>query len=208
MRIGVWRILFAVAGVAIIALGSRHPGGTMAEMLAHPDWIPSHVGMLVAFVSLLAGLLVYGRAIALPDRTRRWLRFAAFGTAVQAIEMAVHTAAVVDLDELLAGRATPVLTTHLALSAVAYPVFGVTIAGWILAGARDRVLGSVWIAWLGVVGALGWGAATPLVVVFDVDGAGILFPMVILLALWLILAAAWPAGGPRYWMATQPHGKR
>ena len=66
MRIGVWRILFAVAGVAIIALGSRHPGGTMAEMLAHPDWIPSHVGMLVAFVSLLAGLLVYGRAIALP----------------------------------------------------------------------------------------------------------------------------------------------
>ena len=208
MRFGVWRILFALAGVAIIALGSRHPGGTMAEMLAHPDWIPSHLGMLVAFVSLFAGLLLYRRAVVLPDRTGRWVRLAVFGTAVQAIEMAVHTAAVVDLDELLAGQATPVLTTHLALSAVAYPVFGVTIAGWILAGAGDRVVGSIWIAWLGVVGALAWGAATPLVVVLDVDEAGILFPMVLLLALWLILAAAWPAGASRRAAAPEPHGNR
>lgn len=188
-----WRILFAMAGIAIIALGSRHPGGTMAEMLAHPDWVLSHVGMLVAFVCLLAGLLLYRRSVPLPDRTRGWVRLAVFGTALQAIEMAVHTAAVVDLDELIAGQATPVLTTHLALSVVAYPVFGVTIAGWILVGARDRVLGSRWIAWLGILGALGWGAATPLVVVLDVEWAGILFPMVILLAAWLVLAAAWPS---------------
>jgi hypothetical protein len=86
---------------------------------------------------------------------------------------------------------------------VAYPVFGVTIAGWILAGARDRVLGSRWIAWLGILGALGWGAATPLAVVLEVAWAGILFPMVILLAAWLVLAAAWPSAVSRRGVAPE-----
>ncbi len=118
--------------------------------------------------------------------------FAIWGTAFQILEMVVHTAAAVDHGRLVAGEPTPVLTTHLALSLVAYPAFGITVIGWILATARDRLAGSRWIAWLGVLGAVAHGAAPPLVVGLDVPGARVLFPMVMLFALWCVLAAFWP----------------
>jgi hypothetical protein len=172
--------------------GPRHPGGTMAEMLAHPDWVPSHLLTLAGFVSLLVGLILYQRSVVLPDRTRRWVGFAVIGTALQAVEMALHTAASIDQQNLVAGRATPVLTTHLWLAVVLYPIFGVTLVGLIIAGVRDRVLGSVWIAWMGIVGALGHASAAPLVVLLQAEWARNLFPLLALFALWTLLAGLWP----------------
>jgi hypothetical protein len=191
-QFGLWRPFFLLGGILIILGGPRHPDGTMAEMLADPDWVPSHALMFAGFAALLVGLFFYRRSASFPDRTRRWVRWALFGTALQALEMAIHTAASVDLANLVAGRPTPVLTTHLALSVVAYPVFGLTSIGLIIAGARDRALGSLWIAWIGVVGALAWGLSAPLVILTDVGWAGILFPGIAVFALWLVLAAAWP----------------
>lgn len=191
-RFGLWRVFFALSALFILAGGPQHPGGTMAEMLAHPKWVPSHTLLLAGFLALLAGLILYQRGVALPDRTRRWVRLAMIGTALQALEMVFHTAAVVDHANLVAGRGTPVLTTHLWMAIVLYPIFGLTVAGLIVATARDRTLGSPWIAWLGIVGALAHGAAAPLVVQFEVQWARILFPMVMLLALWMLLAAFWP----------------
>lgn len=161
-------------------------------MLGHPEWAPSHALLLAGFVLLPVGILLYSRAIPLPERTRRWTRLALIGALLQAVEMAFHLAAYVDHANLLAGRATPVLTTHLSLTVVCYPIFGLTIAGWIVAGMRDRALGSPWIAWIGILGALAHGAAGPLVVAFGIGQAAALFPMVILLAIWLVLAALWP----------------
>jgi hypothetical protein len=108
------------------------------------------------------------------------------------IEMVLHTAAVVDHANLVAGRATPVLTTHLSLAAVAYPVFGVVFIGFVVATGRDRTTGSPWIAWIGVLGAVAWGLSAPLVIVFRIEQAGVLFPMLMLVAFWLVLAAVWP----------------
>ena len=56
--------------------------------------------------------------------------------------MALHTAAALDHANLMAGRATPILSTHLTLAIVAYPVFAATIIGFIgrqRPRARDRV---------------------------------------------------------------------
>ena len=192
-RPGLWRLFFVLSALLLVAGGPRHPGGTMAEMLAHPDWVPSHALTLAGFVALLVGLLLYQRTGSLPERTRTWVRLAVLGTALQVIETALHTAASIDQANLVAGRATPVLSTHLWLSVVLYPIFGLTLVGLIVAGVRDRVLGSAWIAWLGIVGLVAHAVAAPLVVVFDLVWARDLFPLLVLFALWTLLVGLWPS---------------
>lgn len=189
---GLWRLFFILSAVFIMAGGPQHPGGTMAEMLADRKWIPAHSLLLAGIVTLAAGLLLYSRTALLPSRTRRWLRLAIIGTILQAIEMAFHTAAMVDHDHLVSGAATPVLTTHLWLSIICYPIFGLTFGGFLIAGMRDRVLGSLWIGWLGLAGLVANGLAPPLVVLLNIEEARILFPLLFLFALWLILAGLWP----------------
>jgi len=169
-----------------------HPGGTMAEMLADPRWLPGHLLVFGGLVAMLVGLRAYGRTPA-AESMRRVLRFAKMATAVQAIEMFLHAMAFVDLQRLQAGRVTPVLTTHLSLAVIAYPLFAAAVIALIVAGARRRVLGSPWIAWIGILGVAAHGAAAPLTVVFDVSWAPLLFPGLAVLAVWLVLAAAWPS---------------
>lgn len=187
-----WRVALFLAGAFILIGGPQHPGGTMEQMLADPRWVPGHAAITVGFAAFLAALVLHRRSVPLTRRAARWTTFAIWGTAFQILEMVVHTAAAVDHGRLVAGEPTPVLMTHLALSLVAYPAFGITVIGWILATARDRLAGSRWIAWLGVLGAVAHGAAPPLVVGLDVPGARVLFPMVMLFALWCVLAAFWP----------------
>jgi hypothetical protein len=188
-----WRPFLALCGIFILIGGPRHPGGTMAEMLAHPDWVPSHGFQLVGYVSLVIAILLYGRAGALPRRTRRWSGIALAGAVLQVVETAFHTAAVLDAENLVAGAATPVLTIHLRLTPVIYPLFAITTTGLIVAGARDRALGSWWIAWLGIAGVVAQGAAGLFVAGFGLDQLRILFPGIALFALWTVLAALWPA---------------
>lgn len=188
-----WRVCFLVGGVLILMGGPRHPRGTtMAEMLGHPDWVLSHTLITLGFVAIGIGLALYRRAVPLPERSGRWARIALYGTILQTVEMVLHTAAVVDHANLLAGRSTPVLSTHTAMAVVAYPIFGATFIGFIVAAARDRVLASPWVAWIGIAGAVAHGAAAPLVIVFRVPQAALLFPLLMLLAIWLVLAAVWP----------------
>jgi hypothetical protein len=192
-----WRVFFLLATLLLAVGGPQHPRGTMAEMLGDPAWPRAHALMLGGFITLLLGLIAFRRNLRLPWRSQMWLRFAIAGTFLQVVEMAFHAAAAVDHAHLVAGAPTPILTTHLWLTAVAYPVFGLTIVGLIIAGARDRVLGSTWIAWIGGVGAVAHGVAPPLIIVGKIPGAAILFLFLMLLAPWLALAAVWPRGMPR-----------
>ena len=74
--------------------------------------------------------------------------------------------------------------------------------GLIVVAARDGVLGSPWISWLGVVGLVGNGIA-PALVLSDVANARLLFRLLMLFAMWLVLSGMWgirrtaesPAGG-------------
>lgn len=192
LRHGLWRGCFLLAAALILAGGPQHPGGSMAEMLTDPKWVISHLLILGGFLALLAGLALYGRGSVLPERTRRWRRIAIAGTGLQAVEMVFHTAAYVDHGHLVAGERTPVLTIHLVLAFVLYPLFGIALAGFIVATARERTLASPWIAWLGLAGVVAHGAAPPLVLGAGWEWARIFFPMVMLFALWLVLAAVWP----------------
>jgi hypothetical protein len=152
--------------------------------------------MLAGFVSLWLGLIALGREAALADPVRRALRWASIGAAVQVVEMVLHTLAAADHANLMAGRATPILTTHLALAVVAYPLFAIAMIAFIIVTTRERAIGSPAIAWLGVVGAIGHGIAAPLTVLTALPWARHLFPLLILFALWMILAALWPRRAP------------
>ncbi|MFN2447152.1 MAG: hypothetical protein ABR606_16420 [Vicinamibacterales bacterium] len=169
-----------------------HPSGSMAQMLAAPQWLLGHSLVDAGFAALLVGLELLRRQPSLPAATRRWVVPALVATLLQTIEMAVHAAAYIDLDPLLAGSATPVLSTHLALSVAVYPIFGAVLAAFIAACSRERVLGSPKIGWIGIVGAIGHGLSAPLVVGFDLGWAGILFPFIVFLGLWILLAGASP----------------
>lgn len=188
-----WRVLFLAGGALILAGGPRHPQGTMAQMLAHPDWFIAHALMTAGFAAMLAGLVMLSRQPAQSDRMRRWTRYAAIATALQTFESVMHTASMVDGANLAAGASTPVLTTHLFLAVTLYPVFAAGMIGFIIAGMRERAVGSVWIGWLGILGLTAHGLSAPLVVGLGIGQAGILFPMLMGLALWLVLAAVWPA---------------
>lgn len=160
-------------------------------MLADPKWLPSHVLLTLGFVLMWAGVVLWGRTPSDAPRVRAWLRTAIVVIGVQAIDYALHTAAMVDHHRLVAGLATPALTTHLWVTVVVYPVFAVTIIGFLIAAGRDRVLGSWWIAWLGIIGAAAHGIAGPLAVIWGIQAG--LFGLIVLLAFWMILAACWPA---------------
>lgn len=191
-RSGSWRILFVIAALFFLTGGPKHPRGTMADMLAHSDWLLAHLLMLAGWLTLLAALVLFGRTSALPERSRKWLRLALVGVGLQALEMAIHAAANMDHGNLVAGRSTPILTTHLWMAAVCYPIFGITAIGFIVATVRDGALGSPWIAWIGILGALAEGLAAPAVILTEIPWTRILFPLFLLFAIWLILAALWP----------------
>src|SRR5690606_8639358 len=111
-----WRPLLALGGILIVIGGPMHPGGTMAEMLADPAWIPSHSWVLAGFVALTLAILGYWRAVAESPTMRRWAGLAFAGTLLQTIEMFFHLIAYLDLNHLVAGEPTPILTTHLNLA--------------------------------------------------------------------------------------------
>jgi hypothetical protein len=190
-----WRLPVLLAGILIVLGGPRHPRGSMAQMLADPAWVPAHVLVLAGFAALLAGLLLFRRAGPLPDRTARWLRYATFAAALQTVEMVVHTLAFVDHANVVAGRTAPVLFTHLGLAVAVYPLFALASIGLIVAAARDRTLGSWWVAWLGIAGVAAHGIAAPAAVLGADPRFRVLFAGVALFALWLVLAALWPARG-------------
>jgi hypothetical protein len=52
-RFGWWRPCLLLAAGFILGGGPLHPGGTMAEMLAHLDWVLSHL-LIFPMVMLLA----------------------------------------------------------------------------------------------------------------------------------------------------------
>ena len=193
----VWRALFVVAGVLMLAGGPRHPGGSMLEMLQHHDWFMAHALVTLGYGAMLAGLVAFSRTAANAPAMKRWTRLAIVGTALQTVEMAVHTAAMVDAAHLAAGHPTPVLTTHLTMAMVFYPLFGVASAAFFVQGMRERAIGSPWIVAIGVIGTVANGIAPILVGLLGWTEARILFAFMVGIAIWLILAAMWPTSALR-----------
>ena len=191
-----WRSLFVLFGLLYVAGGVQHPPGSMAEMLANPIWVRGHATTLCGLMLLTAGLVLFRRARPGPS-VNRWLLPVIATAALETLEMAVHMMAYVDAEAMAAGHSTPVLTTHLWLATLVYPCFAFALVGLIWAGQRERSLGSPWIGWIGMVGAVAHGVVMVMVMVhpLKIGPTGLLFPVAVLsLALWFILAGVWPVG--------------
>ncbi|HEX8452284.1 MAG TPA: hypothetical protein VF647_09325 [Longimicrobium sp.] len=185
-RPAAWRMLFLISGLMMVPGALTHPrGGGMPVMLADPGWISSHLLMLGGHVALVAGLLALGQ------RTS-WLRVGVVVAALQVVEAAFHAAAFVDAHHLQAGRPTPVLSTHMLLTPLVYPLFALGMIWVIVAAARAGALGSGWIAPLGVAGVAAHGAAAIVVGVLGHDELGPLFAGIALFGLWCVFASLWP----------------
>lgn len=167
-----------------------------ALMLADPHWPIAHALMLAGDVCVLLALIGLRRRTDLPAGLQRALRVAVVGASLAVVEMAFHLAAVVDRATLVAGAATPVLTIHLSLAVVAYPVFGLSMAAVALLGARKRAIGGATIAGLGILGGLMDAVSAPIVVLTRDQHYTWLFMGLVPLALWMGLAAIWPREHP------------
>ena len=191
-----WRGLFAAAGGFMLAGGPKHPRGTMLEMLQHPDWLMSHTLVTIGYALMAAGLVAFSRTGSNTAAMKRWTKLAIAGTVLMTVEMIFHTAAMVDAGHLAAGHSTPVLSTHMAMTMVFYPIFGATSALFFIKGMRERAIGSVFYAWIGIVGTIANAIAPILVGVFGLMQARILFAFMIGIGIYLILAAVTPAYRP------------
>lgn len=189
-----WRAPFVIGGLLYLWGSSQHPRGTMAEMMAAPAWVPGHTTVFVALLVLTLGLVLLRRTGSASASMDRWLRFAVVTTALEAVEMGVHTLAYVDGEALALGHSTPVLTLHLWLATLVYPLFAVSLIGLIRLGQRTGVLGSPWITWIGMFGAVAHGIVMSLVFIFEIGWGPVLFPVAaVFLSLWFVLAGIWPS---------------
>ncbi len=169
----------------------------MAEMMADPAWVPGHTTVFVGLLVLTLSLVLFRRTARASASMDRWLLLAIGATALEAVEMGVHTVAYMDMDALILGHSTPVLTAHLWLATLIYPLFAVSLIGLIGFGQREGSLGSPWIAWIGMLGAAAHGIVMWLVYIFEIGWAPVLFPLgAISLSLWFMLAGVWPSRMP------------
>lgn len=194
-----WRALMVAGGLLYLIGSFFHPRGmTMGEMLVDPAWIPAHTAVFVGFSLITAGLVAFRRLVPTSPAMGRWLLVTGVLAVFQIVEMGLHTMAYVDAGSLPHGSlhggvSTPVLTSHLWLSTLAFTPFAVALVALIWTGQRERSLGSPWIGWLGIIGAAAYGSVMWLMFIFEVDGAGLLFPIAhLLVPLWFVLAGIWP----------------
>ena len=200
-NIPLWRVAFFLSGAAMMMGGPRHPSphldrpfrDSMARMLENPEWLPSHLFILLSFALLLLGLALWQRQVGLAGSARTWSRFALAAAGLAVVEMTLHAAAVLDVERLRAGAATPILSTHLFLTAIVNPLLGLALGGLALHGARIGRLGSRWIAWMAALGGAAYGVAGTYVVLTHDQRVSPLFAVgSSLLAFWFLLAALWP----------------
>ena len=199
----IWRALFVGGGLLYFVGAFFHPRGmTMADMLIDPAWIPAHAAVFVGFALVTMGLVSFRRSVPVSPTMDRWLLATLVLAVLQIIEMGLHMMAYVDAGalahgDLHGGLSTPVLTTHIWLSTLAFSPFAVALIGLIWIGQRERLLGSAWIGWLGMIGAAAYGSVMWLAFILQIDGAGVLFPIAHLaVPLWFVLAGVWPARQP------------
>ena len=188
----IWRIFFILGGILMLIGGPQHPRGTMLEMLNNPLWFASHAYIFGGFTCWTVALWLMRRDIAPEGRADLWLRAAIWVSAIQAFDYIFHTMAYVDAAALAAGTSTPVLTIHMVLTPIVYPLYAIGIIGFIIAAQRTGMVGSPWIGWLGIAGAAAHGLAGIFVAGFAIDALRILFPMLMLLALWFIITGFIP----------------
>lgn len=193
---GLWPWAFATGGVLFLIGGLLHPSGdstlpepqATAAFIGAPTWIPSHAFIVAGTIGFMIGLFALARSpMPLPTAARRAAWVAAVGAVLLSIEGVFHLAAFADQDAALAGAATPILSTHMAMSLIVYPLFTFAVAA--LAVLSGRTLTHPVVGIIGAFAAVAFGVAPALVGLAGIEALAVLFPIGgILMALWFIVA--------------------
>lgn len=192
---GPWPWALTAGGLLFLVGGPLHPSSdaslpesrATAEFIGAGTWIPSHALILAGAIGYLIGMFGLARSsVPLSTGARRAAWVAAVGAVLFAVESVFHLGAFLDEDAALASEATPILSTHMALSLVVYPLFSFAVAA--LAVLSRRSLTHPVVGILAAIGAVGFGIAPVLVGLADIAAAAVLFPIGgVLIALWFIL---------------------
>lgn len=191
-RTSTWPGPLAAGGVLFLVGGLLHPRGdstlpepqATAEFIGAATWIPAHALILAGTIGFLIGLFALARSrTPLSTGARRAAWVAAVAAVLFAVEGVFHLAAFVDENAVLAGEATPFLSTHMAMSLVVYPLFTFAVAA--LAVLSGRTLTHPVVGIIGAIGAVAFGVAPALVGLAGIEVLAPLFPVGgILMALW------------------------
>jgi len=189
---GLWPWAMAAGGVLFLIGGPLHPSSdsslpesqATAELIGGGTWIPSHALILAGAIGYLIGLFGLARSrMPLSTSARRAAWVAEVGAVLLAVEGVFHLGAFLDEDAALAGDSIPILSTHMALSLVVYPLF--TFAVGALAVLSRRTLTHPVVGAVGAIGAVAFGVAPALVGLASIEALALLFPLGgALIALW------------------------
>jgi hypothetical protein len=188
--IGRWPWALLSGGIAGVAGALLHPdqdpslnGPTaIADWIADPFWMPSHILILLAALLFAPGLLGLTRSglLAGAARTTAWV--AAAVSVLYVIESVPHLLAPIDHSAVLSDGATPFLNGHQFGSLLVYPLFGFSVAALAFLSGRRLVHPAVGV--LGALGAVAFGFAPIAVGPLDIDEFGVLFSGGLLMASW------------------------
>lgn len=189
--VGWWPWVLIVGAVALFIGGILHPeedpalSGHAAEAawIGDPLWVPSHSLILLSSTLFALGLFGLLRSHPdLPTAARRAGWVTAAGAVLLVIENVPHLAAASESDAAAAGHSTPFLSTHMALSLVAFPVFGFALAAFAVLSGRHLTHPALAIA--AVIGGISWGLGPWAVGPLGLEQLDVLFIIGMLMALW------------------------
>lgn len=189
-------LLAVASGVATLLAGVLHPSPTEAgsmrdavlEMTASASWDVAHWASLIGFPLLVVtlALLLETPRLEQHNTLRALVRVSMAGALFMAVEATVHLVSVSERQQLVAGDPTPLLEVSRRMQTIGWPWFGLGMAGLALVGMQGRVLCGRWAGIVGVLGGLAFAAGGSLTEGLAVIQAGILFPVGLLLSLWLM----------------------
>ena len=189
-------LLAFASGVATLVNGALHPSPTDAasmrdavlEMTASANWDAAHWGALIGFPLLVVtlALLLDTPRLAHHATLRALVRVSLAGALFMAVEAAVHLVSVSERQQLVAGGPTPLLEVSRRMQTVGWPWFGLGMAGLALAGMQGHVLSGRWSGIMGALGGVAFAAGGFLTEGLAIIQAGVLFPVGLLLSLWLM----------------------
>ncbi len=189
-------LLAIASGVATLVSGVLHPSPTDAatmrdavlEMTASANWDAAHWASLIGFplVAVTLALLLDAPRLAHHVTLRTLVRVSMAGALFMAVEAAVHLVSVSERQQLVAGDPTPLLEVSRHMQTVGWPWFGLGMAGLALASMQGHVLCGRWAGIMGALGGIAFAAGGFLTEGLGIIQAGVLFPVGLLLSLWLM----------------------
>src|SRR5689334_23042063 len=168
-------ICLILGGIAFIAGGATHPGGSgvgnktqqLHEMLVQPSWYPAHALLLAAMILFATGIFAMSRTSGLPRSMATATTVVAGVGALATAGMTAHLLAALEADSLAAGHPTTISQVQTWNETIVDTLWAVSIVFLAVAGGLSRTVGNRITLALGVVGGLAFALASATIAFTD-----------------------------------------